>query len=57
MNKTKAIQDFWGEGDQSLAYWRGVHAEYFSKEAVELGTEFCENSIICCERFRLVFPQ
>jgi len=45
-----------GEGDQSLDCWRGVHSEYFSKEAFELGIEFSENSLICCERFRLVFP-
>jgi len=45
-----------GEGDQSLEYWRSVHWEYFSREAAKFGFEFNENSIVCCERFRLLFP-
>jgi uncharacterized protein YhfF len=44
-----------GEGDQSLKYWRSVHLNYFTREAAELGLAFNESSIICCERFRLVF--
>ena len=43
-----------GEGDQSLDYWRGVHWEYFSREASEHAIEFDETSIICCEHFRLL---
>lgn len=43
-----------GEGDQSLDYWRGVHWDYFSREAMQHGIEFDETSIICCERFRLL---
>ena len=46
-----------GEGDQTLEYWRDVHHRYFTREAAELGLDFNERSIICCERFRLVFPQ
>lgn len=46
-----------GEGDQSLEYWRAVHHRYFTREAAELGLEFNENSLICCERFRLVHPR
>lgn len=45
-----------GEGDQSLGYWRDVHWSYFTKEAAEHGFEFDENSIVCCERFELVYP-
>ena len=44
-----------GEGDQSLEYWRVVHWEYFSREATKFGFEFDENSVVCCERFRLLF--
>lgn len=40
-----------GEGDLSLEYWRRVHRDYFEKESAELGFEFDENSIVCCERF------
>lgn len=45
-----------GEGDQTLEYWREVHCNYFAREAVELGIEFNEQSIVCCERFRLLYP-
>lgn len=45
-----------GEGDQSLDYWRSVHWDYFAREAAESGFEFDEHSIICCERFQLLFP-
>lgn len=46
-----------GEGDQSLEYWRRVHHEYFTKEAAELGVEFNERSLVCCERFELLYPK
>ncbi len=46
-----------GEGDQSLDYWRSVHWDYFAREAAENGFDFNENSIVCCERFRLLFPK
>ena len=45
-----------GEGDLSLEYWRRVHWDYFTKEARERGFEFNGRSMICCERFRLLFP-
>lgn len=44
-----------GEGDKTLADWREGHWAYFSREAAELGLHFDENSIVCCERFRLVY--
>lgn len=46
-----------GEGDQSLEYWRDVHSKYFSREAAELGIEFNNDSIVCCERFELLYPK
>ncbi len=46
-----------GEGDQSLEYWRDVHQSYFSREAAEFGVDFGPWSMICCERFRLLFPR
>lgn len=45
-----------GEGDQSLEYWRRVHTEYFSRETAAMKIDFNEDSIICCERFKLLFP-
>ncbi len=46
-----------GEGDQSLEYWRDVHSQYFSREAADLGIEFNDDSIVCCERFTLLYPK
>lgn len=46
-----------GEGDQTLEDWRDGHHRYFTKEAAESGLEFNEKSLICCERFRLLFPK
>ena len=38
-----------GEGDRSLAYWRGAHRAYFGR----LG-RFSDDMMLMCERFRLV---
>jgi len=46
-----------GEGDLSLKYWRRVHRDYFEKESARLGFEFDEDSVVCCERFRLSFQR
>jgi uncharacterized protein YhfF len=46
-----------GEGDQTLEYWRDAHWRYFTKEAAELNIEFNEKSLVCCERFILLFPE
>ena len=46
-----------GEEDRSLESWRRIHRDYYSKEAAQLGFEFDENSIVCCERFELLFPK
>lgn len=44
-----------GEGDQTLTDWRNGHRRYFTREAKELGIEFTESSLICCERFKLIY--
>jgi uncharacterized protein YhfF len=46
-----------GEGDLSLDHWRRVHWDYFTREAEKNGFEFDADSIVCCERFRLLFPR
>ena len=45
-----------GEGDGSLAYWKKVHWEFFSREMETLGREVVENMPVVCERFRVIFP-
>lgn len=44
-----------GEGDLSLQYWRKVHSDYFHREAAELGLVFNDSSVVCCERFEVLF--
>ncbi len=44
-----------GEGDRSYQYWRDVHWHYFTNEARELGLGFNESSLVCCERFKVLF--
>ncbi len=46
-----------GEGDRTLEYWRDGHRRYFTAEAAANGIAFNERSIVCCERFRLLFPK
>ena len=46
-----------GEGDRSLEYWRDVHRRYFTKEARDFSFEFNEKSLVCGERFQLLFPR
>ncbi|MBX3287833.1 MAG: ASCH domain-containing protein [Acidobacteria bacterium] len=45
-----------GEGDLSLDFWRSAHWNYFTHGAAESGLDFNERSLICCERFKLLFP-
>jgi uncharacterized protein YhfF len=46
-----------GEGDRTLEDWRDGHWRYFTREAAESAVEFDEKSLICCERFNLLFPK
>jgi uncharacterized protein YhfF len=45
-----------GEGDGSLAHWRALHRDYFSRELARGGASFSDELMIVCERFRLVYP-
>ena len=44
-----------GEGDRSLAYWRAVHEEFFSKEFEKTEIEFDGQTKILCEEFQVVY--
>lgn len=44
-----------GEGDRSLAYWRAVHWEAFSRECSDIGCKPAETMPLLCERFRVIF--
>lgn len=53
---TKEHAEIEGEGDKSLAYWRTVHEEFFTREAKEIGLEFSEESLVVFEIFSVVHP-
>lgn len=38
-----------GEGDQSYAYWRAAHEEYFRRQG-----PFSPDMLVVCERFRVI---
>lgn len=44
-----------GEGDQSLAYWRKVHFDFFEKSFYEQGMIFDENELIVYEEFEVIY--
>jgi len=44
-----------GEGDKSLAYWRAVHLEFFTRELEEQGKEFRDDMPVVCEEFEVVY--
>lgn len=46
-----------GEGDRSLAYWRKVHTEAFTKELVEINEKFSKDMLVVCEEFKIVFSE
>lgn len=44
-----------GEGDKSLAYWKKVHWEYYTKELEPFGRVPRESMIVVCQEFEMVF--
>ncbi|MCX9157416.1 ASCH domain-containing protein [Niveibacterium sp. 24ML] len=48
-----------GEGDGSLAYWREVHWDYFSRECARIGRTPSERMPVVCSIFEVldVLPQ
>lgn len=46
-----------GEGDRSLAEWRRIHQDFFSKELKQINRSFDENMKIVCEEFQVVYQE
>ncbi|MDB4275891.1 MAG: ASCH domain-containing protein [Akkermansiaceae bacterium] len=44
-----------GEGDRSYESWRREHIRFFTRSTQELGEEFDEDSLVVCERFRVLY--
>lgn len=44
-----------GEGDRSLAFWRQVHWEYFTRELAKYNRKPDPKMPILCERFEVLF--
>ncbi|MEL6440873.1 MAG: ASCH domain-containing protein [Cyanobacteria bacterium J06621_8] len=45
-----------GEGDLSLEYWQNEHWKFFKREAEIEGYTLSKDMLLCCERFRLLYP-
>ncbi|WP_291870539.1 ASCH domain-containing protein [Maribacter sp.] len=46
-----------GEGDKSLAYWKKVHWEYYTREFEAFNRKPSESMIVVCQEFELVFKR
>lgn len=44
-----------GEGDRSLAYWRRVHWDFFSRNLKEFGLQPTEDLMLVCETFEKIY--
>ena len=44
-----------GEGDKSLAHWKKVHWDFYTRELQKFGREPRESMIIVCQEFEKVF--
>jgi len=52
---TPAYAQLEGEGDKSLAHWKKVHWEYYTRELAPFNRIPRESMIIVCETFKKVF--
>lgn len=44
-----------GEGDRSLAYWKKVHWDFYSREMKPFGEKPTKDMIIVCEQFKMIW--
>jgi uncharacterized protein YhfF len=44
-----------GEGDQSLAYWKKTHWEFFSNDLAAFGELPEEDMMVICEEFEVIY--
>ncbi len=44
-----------GEGDLSLAYWKRVHWDFFTKELQQYNEKPSEDMVLICETFEKIF--
>ena len=44
-----------GEGDKSLAFWKRVHWEFYSREMKPEGESPTQDMIIVCEQFKVIW--
>lgn len=55
-NVSEAHAALEGEGDLSLAYWRTVHREFFTRDLASAGIAFDDHTKLICEEFEKVYP-
>jgi GNAT superfamily N-acetyltransferase len=46
-----------GEGDRSLAFWRGAHIDYFRKSCARQGIAWSKDLDVLFERFEVIWPR
>lgn len=46
-----------GEGDKSLAHWKKVHWDYYTRELAEFERLPRESMIVVCQEFEIVFKR
>lgn len=46
-----------GEGDKSLAHWKKVHWDYYTREFAKFGTQPTESMIIVFETFEMLYKK
>jgi uncharacterized protein YhfF len=52
---TEAFAATEGEGDKSLAYWKRVHWDYYSREMKPEGESPTQDMLIACEQFKVIW--
>ena len=45
-----------GEGDLSIAHWRGAHLDYFKHQCANWQCEWRDDTPVVCESFERVYP-
>ena len=44
-----------GEGDQTLAFWKKQHWDFFNKDLASFGQTATEDMMVICEQFEMVY--
>lgn len=54
---TREYAEIEGEGDKSLAYWKRVHWDYYTREMKEICQKPYNEMLIICEQFETIWTE